>query len=35
MNLIILLNVENGKEGLTGVVVPKAPVWNSNKSLHA
>ncbi|KAF3950702.1 hypothetical protein CMV_023577 [Castanea mollissima] len=30
-----LLNAENGKGGLTDVVVPKAPVWNSNKDLHA
>ena len=30
-----LLNAENGKGGLTDAVVPKAPVWNSNKDLHA
>ncbi|KAL4611810.1 hypothetical protein ACB092_08G152500 [Castanea dentata] len=30
-----LLNAENGKGGLTNVVVPKALVWNSNKDLHA
>ncbi|XP_075633899.1 UDP-xylose transporter 2-like [Castanea sativa] len=30
-----LLNAEKGKGELTDVVVPKAPVWNSNKDLHA
>lgn len=30
-----LLNAENGKGGLTDAVVPKAPVWKSNKDLDA
>lgn len=30
-----LLNAENGKGGSTDAVVPKAPVWKSNKDLDA
>ena len=30
-----LLTVENGTGILTDGVVPKAPVWKSNKDLHA
>lgn len=30
-----LLSAENGKGGLVDEVVPKHPVWNSNKDLDA